>query len=443
MHPLLDRQLRRVGWAGEKTALDVGKLLALVDVVYCDVDRERRLADRSMELMNEELTALNRRITAQAHDRLASAVDGISAAIALFDESDRLIICNRAYREIHSTLSDILRPGVPFEAIVRANVARDRFDLGPDGAEDYIQWRLGQHQRASQPVERRLSDGRWELVCDEPMQGGGRVLIITDITESKRTEEALLAAKTAADAANQAKSLFLANMSHELRTPLNAIIGFSDVLACEMFGPLGEPRYAQYARDILTSGNHLLNIITDILDLSKIDAGKFEINETQIEIAPTIESALMLARGRAVEGRIETVIEIADHLPVLRADERAVQQILINLLSNAIKFTPAGGRVTIQADLLPDNRVRLTVSDSGIGMAPADIPKALEPFQQLDTGLERAHEGTGLGLPLCQRLIELHGGELRIASTRGVGTTVTITFPAERTVVSLPVRAMG
>jgi two-component system cell cycle sensor histidine kinase PleC len=433
MHPLLEKQLRRAGWNGDHSALDIEKLLDLVDEAYRAVDRERLQADRSMKSMNEELTVKSRQITEQAQDRLAAAVNGISAAIALFDEMDRLIVCNRAYRDIHTTLADILRPGVTFEEIVRVNVKRNRFDLGPADAEEWIRQRLEQHRNPKQPIERRLNDGRWEQVTEETLKDGGRILIITNITEHKRTEAALVAAMEAAVAANQAKSQFLANMSHELRTPLNAIIGFSEIMDRQMFGPLGEPRYAEYSGIILTSGRHLLEIINDILDMSKIDAGKFELDEAPTDVAKEIESALVLVRGRAAEGRIETEVKAADGLPALRADARVVRQILINLLSNAIKFTPAGGRVRVSANLLPDRRLRLAVADTGIGMAAADIPKALEPFRQLDGGLARRHEGTGLGLPLSKRLTELHGGELGIESAPGAGTTVTITFPAERT----------
>jgi two-component system, cell cycle sensor histidine kinase PleC len=433
MHPLLERQLRRAGWTGDHATLEVGKLLALVDDAYRDVDRERLMADRSRQSMNEELTVKSRRITEQAQNRLAAAVDGISAAIALFDEMDRLIVCNRAYRDIHPTLADILRPGVTFEEIVRTNVKRSRFDLGPADAEAWIQKRLEQHRNPKLPVERRLKDGRWEQVAEEALKGGGRILIITDISERKQTEAALVAAMEAAVAASQAKSQFLANMSHELRTPLNAIIGFSEIMEGQLFGPLGDARYVEYSSDILASGRHLLEIINDILDMSKINAGKYELDEAPMSIAKEIEGALVQVRGRAAEEQIETEVKAVERLPELRADARVVRQILINLLSNAIKFTPAGGRVTVSANMLPDRRLRLSVADTGIGMEAADIPKALEPFQQIDGGLARRHKGTGLGLPLCKRLTELHGGELAITSVPGAGTTVTVTFPAART----------
>ena len=374
----------------------------------------------------------------KAQERLATAIERFSDGVALFDGDDRLVMCNQAYRNIHPNLLDILEPGVTFEEIVRTNVARSRFDLEGKDAEAYIERRLAQHRSADGPVQRRLNDGRWELARDESLSDGGRLLVITDITERKRTEEALIGAKLAAEAANRAKSQFLANMSHELRTPLNAIIGFSEVLAGELFGPIGQSRYGEYARDILASGKHLLDVINDILDVSKIDAGKFELAESELDLAQVADAALLLVRGRAAEKELSIGLEVAAAMPRLKGDERALKQVLINLLSNAIKFTPAGGRVSLTVDLTEDGRITLAVRDSGIGMAAHDIPRALEPFQQLDSGLDRRHEGTGLGLPLCKRLVELHGGEFRLQSELGVGTSAIMVFPAARTLAPSP-----
>jgi PAS domain S-box-containing protein len=370
----------------------------------------------------------------RAQERLAAAIEGLSNGVALFDADDRMVICNAAYRRIHPTLADILRPGVSFEEILRTNVARSRFDLGEVEAEAYVRRRLTQHVAPSAPVERRLADGRWEEARDELLTDGGRMLIISEITERKRAEEALLSAKSAAEAASLAKSQFLANMSHELRTPLNAIIGFSEVIAGEMFGPVGVPRYAEYAGDILSSGRHLLEVINDILDLSKIDAGKFSLAEEEVEVERVARAALVIARGKATGKGLAVRLDMPGYLPSLRGDQRALKQVLINLLSNAIKFTPAGGEIALRARLDGGGRMHLTVADSGIGMRPEDIPRALEPFQQVDGGLDRRHEGTGLGLPLCKRLVELHGGALLLESQPDRGTRVTIAFPAERTI---------
>ena len=239
----------------------------------------------------------------------------------------------------------------------------------------------------------------------------------------------LLAAE--AREANQAKSDFLANMSHELRTPLNAIIGFSELFTSEMFGPIGT-RYLEYARDIHASGIHLLSIISDVLDLSKIEAGQRSLSENVVNLHGAAESSLRLVRGRAESCRIRLVNGVPRDLPYVDADERAVKQILLNLLSNAVKFTPEGGRVAVTAEVRSDGSLAVAVDDTGIGMSPQDIPRALAPFSQIDSLLTRRHTGTGLGLPLVKSLIELHHGTLELESEEGKGTLATIVFPADR-----------
>ena len=222
-------------------------------------------------------------------------------------------------------------------------------------------------------------------------------------------------------------------MSHELRTPLNAIIGFSEIVAGELFGPIGATRYVDYARDIHTSGIHLLSIISDILDLSKIEAGRRELSESAIDLYEMAELALRLVRGRAENGGVRMVNGIAPgQMPRVFADERAVKQILLNLLSNAVKFTPDGGRVAVAAELRGDGSLAVSVDDTGIGIAPENIPRALAPFSQVDSTLTRRYEGTGLGLPLVKSLIELHDGTLELESEEGKGTLATIVFPARR-----------
>ena len=231
--------------------------------------------------------------------------------------------------------------------------------------------------------------------------------------------------------ANRGKSEFLANMSHELRTPLNAIIGFSEVIKGETMGPIANDRYKSYATDIHQSGSHLLQLINDILDLFKIEAGMMELHTELIDLESTIESCLRIVGERAKDRRISIATDCDALLPPIVADERKIKQVLLNLLSNAVKFTPEGGEIAVAVS--PGHEgVTIEVRDSGIGMRAEDIPIALAPFGQVDSRLNRKYEGTGLGLPFARRLIELHGGELSIASSLGQGTVVTIKLPESK-----------
>jgi signal transduction histidine kinase len=223
-------------------------------------------------------------------------------------------------------------------------------------------------------------------------------------------------------------------MSHELRTPLNAIIGFAEVMETEVMGPLGVPRYRDYARDIKNSGVHLLEIINDILDLSKIEAGKVQMQEDTVALKRVVQACLTLIDERARLAHVSLTSDVADDLPPIRADERKLKQILLNLLSNSVKFTPAGGSVAVSARVLSSSEIEIAVADTGIGMSEADIPKALTPFTQIDNSLSRKFGGTGLGLPLTDSFVRLHGGKMSITSELGRGTIVTVTLPGNRVV---------
>jgi PAS domain S-box-containing protein len=255
--------------------------------------------------------------------------------------------------------------------------------------------------------------------------------VTEDIERRKQVEAQLLAAKEQAESASRAKSDFLAGMSHELRTPLNAIIGFAETMYSQVLGPISD-RYREYAGDIAGSGRHLLGIITDILDLAKIEAGRMELDERPMEIAPVVDVAIRLLRDRGTAAGLDLVTEIPPDLPRILADERRVRQVVINLLANAVKFTPPGGAVTVSASAAADGGLELHVHDTGIGMSEDEAAQAVEPFVQVDARIARRHEGTGLGLPMVAAIMEMHGGTTAIASRPNEGTRVTVAFPPFR-----------
>jgi len=244
----------------------------------------------------------------------------------------------------------------------------------------------------------------------------------------RRNQDALVAAKETAEAANRAKSEFLANMSHELRTPLNAIIGFSSIMQKGMFGQLNE-KYAEYAGMVCDSGTHLLAIINDILDLAKAESNKLELCEEDVDIARVIALSSTIVREMAEKAGVNYDVTMVDVLPRVRADSTRLRQILINLLGNAVKFTPSGGNVSLSAEVTPDGGLQFRIADTGIGIPKDKMDVAMAPFGQVDSRLTRKYEGTGLGLPLTKRLVELHGGTLDLSSELGRGTVATVRLP--------------
>ncbi|WP_169337427.1 PAS domain-containing sensor histidine kinase [Kiloniella laminariae] len=253
-----------------------------------------------------------------------------------------------------------------------------------------------------------------------------------DITEQQHQQSALQVAKETAEVANRAKSEFLANMSHELRTPLNAIIGFSEMMSSQLLGPLGNKQYHEYSHDIHFSARHLLSVINDILDVAKIEAGKLELLEDTMDPLKLAVSVQRLMIERAENAGLKLKLSLPSKLPMLYADQRKLKQVLINILANAVKFTPSGGVVELSGGINDKGDFEFIVTDSGIGIAEADIPKAFEPFSQIDSTLSRQFDGTGLGLPLALGLVRLHGGDLSMTSQPEKGTTVTCMLPASR-----------
>jgi two-component system cell cycle sensor histidine kinase PleC len=312
--------------------------------------------------------------------------------------------------------------------------------------------------------EAQLDDGSWLHISERRTKDGGYVSVGTDITRIKEHEQKLVDndlrlratvidlkrsqttleaqaielvdlaqkysdEKNRAEEANQTKSKFLANMSHELRTPLNAIIGFSEVMGSGMFGTLGSEKYAEYCHDILTSGHYLLDVINDILDMSKIEAGRMKLDRETLDLSDTLAESLRVVSGRADDKHLTMDTDIEGAIPVV-ADRRAVKQIIVNLLSNAVKFTPDGGKVTVRCRRRR-NAVILLIADTGIGIAPESLRRLGKPFEQVESQLTKTYHGSGLGLAIAKSLTNLHGGSMKLRSTLGVGTVVCVSLPRD------------
>jgi signal transduction histidine kinase len=270
-----------------------------------------------------------------------------------------------------------------------------------------------------------------EVVQDDDGRPLRMIGTCQDVSVDKAAEQALMRAKQSAETANRAKSSFLATMSHELRTPLNAVIGFAQLLEQDRFGPIGYQKYKEYIGHIRESGEHLLAVINDILDLSRVEAGESALHETAFDMANLVRRTAALMEAKVRSGELTLVSRLPGGLPLLHADERAVKQILLNLLANAVKFTPSGGEVTVEVTCVDDG-LEMAVADTGIGIAAHDQERIFEPFVQVESELNRRFEGTGLGLPLVRSLVELHGGRVSLQSAPAEGTRVAVWFPAAR-----------
>ncbi len=393
------------------------------------------------------------KLNQQADVRLRDAIENISEAFVLWDSDNRLVVCNGKYQHFHNLPASVVRPGTPYEDVIHA------------AKEPLVRTRINVNEKdpdAGSTFEVQLDDSRWLHINERRTMDGGFVSVGTDITSLKQHEERLVAGerelmntvrdlqksrmtlehqaqqlvdlaekyaleKTRAESANRSKSEFLANMSHELRTPLNAIIGFSEVIKNEMFGEIQTPKYTEYASDIHKSGQYLLDVISDILDMSKIEAGRISLDIHECAIDAVVEESLRIIEPRAKEGGVSLTSEIQSGV-IVEGDKRALKQVLINLLTNAVKFTPAGGSVTLRTITSPE-QVRICIEDTGIGIPERDIEKLGRPFEQVENQMTKSRSGSGLGLAISRSLIELHGGVFSIDSEEDMGTTVSFTLP--------------
>ena len=357
---------------------------------------------------------------------LQSTLENMGEGLSVFDRHGRLVAWNSRFLEL-----------LDFPAATSGMLLRDilllqarRGDFGPVDPENDINKRIERFYR-NVPSQRDWTSpsGRIVHIRRRAMPDGAVVSVYSDITERKASEEKMAQARQAAELANRSKSDFLANMSHELRTPLNAIIGFSEVICSEFLGPMRDKKYLGYIQDIHSSGLHLLSIINDVLDMSKIEAGKLELANEIVTVQRIIAESLRMVSERAHSRDIELVSEISGVDTGIWGDERAIKQIILNLLSNAVKFSHDGGRVDIRTTLDPAGGLVLEVEDRGIGMSAEELERALQPFGQANTGAARLYGGTGLGLPITKGLIEAHHGELMIDSVPDRGTRVRVTLP--------------
>ena len=396
--------------------------------------------------ITEQKTLVEKTVAADL--RLRDAIETIPEAFVLWDADNRLVLCNSNFQELHDLPDEAITVGASYESVVAAGqkpVVRNKIvTAGPaiPGARTF---------------EAQLEDGRWLHISERRTKDGGYVSVGTDITALKTHEEKLIDSekrlmatvsdlrtsqqrsaeltekyateKTRAEEANQAKSKFLANMSHELRTPLNAIIGFSEIMESNMFGPLGSEKYHEYCSDIRGSGQYLLEVINDILDMSKIEAGRIRLDFEDLALDSLLGESMRVVSARAEEKQLNVTSRISPDLQ-LRADRRALKQVMLNLLSNAVKFTHPGGRITVRGRVSGECIV-LAIADTGIGIAKDALTKLGRPFEQVESQLTKSHQGSGLGLAISKSLVELHGGSMRIRSTLGKGTLVVVRLPLE------------
>jgi len=360
---------------------------------------------------------------------LQNTFDNIGEGLSVFDPQERLVACNLRFYQLLDLPPD-LPIGTPLGEILMRQALQGVFgDVDP---RTETARRLAQFYRDVPITKERVTPtGRILQIRRSPMPGGAVLSVYSDITDIRAAERRLLEARRQAEAANHSKSEFLANMSHELRTPLNAIIGFTEIISQELFGPLANEKYLEYVKDVHSSSLHLLSIINDVLDMSKIEAGKLELAKQRVALPDVLGEVIRIVHERASSRGIELVSQAAEEPVIIWADERAMKQIFLNLLSNAIKFSKDGERVIVRVSFERAGYAIIEVEDHGIGMNEEEQQRALQPFGQAKTATTGNYGGTGLGLPITKGLVEAHGGTLSIRSRAGEGTIVRIMLPAE------------
>ena len=378
--------------------------------------RRQRDATAAIQRKREEMDLT-------ARDRMTDAFESISDAIALWDTDDRLVMCNRRYLDLFSTVSDIIKPGVTFEEVIRAYVDVGGIVEAVGREEEWIGKRLAWHGNPDQPHEIQLSDGRWIRVSEARTAEGGYIGTSSDVPDLKRAEVELSIAMARAEEASRVKSAFLATMSHEIRTPMNGVIGMNGLLLDTDLNA----EQQEYAEAVQQSGEILLSIINDILDTSKLDAGRLDLEITDFDLLEAVEGVAELLSPQAGKKSVDFVTFVAPDLPAaVRGDPARFRQILINLAGNAVKFTDEGS-IAMTAQLASETddavMVRFEVSDTGIGIAEEAQTKLFKEFSQADSSTNRKYGGTGLGLAICKRLVELMGGSIGVTSAPGEGTT--------------------
>ena len=389
-------------------------------VVYLDVIAQPDAMDQSI-LQRERDDAIS---------LLTSVFDASEIGIVVSDPMQRIIRVNDAFIRTYGwSRSELINTKVS------SLVTPDERDLAEKNHAAFI--REGQRASGETKIIRKdgtVSNTLYTTATLELSQKRRfQVTTVMDITLRKQMEHSLRMAKDQADSANRAKSTFLANMSHELRTPLNAIIGFSEMMINETFGAVGHPKYSEYLSDIHMSARHLLETINEVLDMSKIEAGRIELDEEMVDLYSLIKSVKRMMDSRAFEKDVEIKLDMPDDLAHIRADQRLMRQILINLVTNAVKFSKQGGEILLHAGVLPDGRLKFIVADQGVGIPKEKIEQAMEPFGQVADRAENTHhQGTGLGLPLAKAMVELHEGVLQLESELGAGTTVIVHIPEHR-----------